>query len=207
MNIEIVKSLTHRLCRMFGHFYGELWKLEEKKIEVMQLLKAVQKKKIWSKKWIVHLGKHWAANSRGQGTPAACKATRQGTWAQDIWSGTWKPVRPPVRTLGVGEKVSRLTLEQERVGVSVCKSEGAVLLEQGGTLLPVLSSWKVENLWKFGGLPCSSHLSTWFTQSDPYRSHRSTFQSLENRFLNPDAMNVFEKVTTALIWNVSKSWQ
>ena len=54
-------------------------------------------------------------------------------------------MRPPVRTLGVGEKVSRLTLEQERVGVSVCKSEGAVLLEQGGTLLPVLKSWKVEN--------------------------------------------------------------
>ena len=113
--------------------------------------------RIWSKvnlieNWNVHLGKHWAANSRGQGTPAACKATRQGTWAQDIWSGTWKPVRPPVRTLGVGEKVSRLTLEQERVGVSVCKSEGAVLLEQGGTLLPVLKSWKVENLWKFGGL-------------------------------------------------------
>ena len=40
MNIKIVKSLTHRLCRMFGHFYGELWKLEEKKeIEVVQLLK------------------------------------------------------------------------------------------------------------------------------------------------------------------------
>mgnify|MGYP007015780604 CR=1 FL=1 len=39
MNIEIVKSLTHRLCRMFGHFYGELWTLEENKIEVMQLLK------------------------------------------------------------------------------------------------------------------------------------------------------------------------
>ena len=46
----------------------------------------------------------------------------------------------PVRTLGVGEKVSRLTLEQERVGVSVCKSDGAVLVEQGGTLLPVLKS-------------------------------------------------------------------
>ena len=39
MNIKNVKSLTHRLCRMFGHFYGELWKLEENKIEVMQLLK------------------------------------------------------------------------------------------------------------------------------------------------------------------------
>ena len=46
----------------------------------------------------------------------------------------------PVRTLGVGEKVSRLTLEQERVGVSVCKSDGAVLVEQGGMLLPVLAS-------------------------------------------------------------------
>ena len=46
----------------------------------------------------------------------------------------------PVRTLGVGENVSRLTLEQERVGVSVCKSDGAVLVEQGGTLLPVLNS-------------------------------------------------------------------
>ena len=48
---------------------------------------------------------------------------------------------PPVRTLGVGEKVSRLTLEQERVGVSVAKSDGAVLVEQGGTVLPVLPSW------------------------------------------------------------------
>jgi hypothetical protein len=48
--------------------------------------------------------------------------------------------KAPVRTLGVGEKVSRLTLEQERVGVSVCKSDGAVLVEQGGTLLPVLKS-------------------------------------------------------------------
>ena len=44
----------------------------------------------------------------------------------------------PVRTLGVGENVSRLTLEQERVGVSVCKSDGAVLVEQGGTLLPAV---------------------------------------------------------------------
>lgn len=88
-------------------------------------------------RWIVHLGKHWAANGRGQGAPA-CKATRQGTCTKyftqegQVW--------PPVRTLGVGEKVSRLTLEQERVGVSVCKSDGAVLVEQGGTLLPVLTS-------------------------------------------------------------------
>ena len=41
----------------------------------------------------------------------------------------------------MGEKVSRLTLEQERVGVSVAKSDGAVLVEQGGTVLPVLPSW------------------------------------------------------------------
>lgn len=52
----------------------------------------------------------------------------------------------PVRTLGVGEKVSRLTLEQERVGVSVCKSDGAVLVEQGGTLLPVLKSCLIERV-------------------------------------------------------------
>ena len=31
-------------------------------------------------KWkMVHLGKHWAADGGGEGTPAACKATRQGT--------------------------------------------------------------------------------------------------------------------------------
>ena len=46
----------------------------------------------------------------------------------------------------MGEKVSRLTLEQERVGVSVCKSDGAVLVEQGGTLLPVLKSWLIERV-------------------------------------------------------------
>ena len=38
MNIEIVKSLTHWLCRMFGHFYGELWKLEEKEIQMIQVV-------------------------------------------------------------------------------------------------------------------------------------------------------------------------
>ena len=92
---------------------------------------------------ISHLGKHRTADGRRQGTPA-CKATRQGTCCTDrsrdyVESG--KQCRnTPVRTLGVGEKVSRLTLEQERVGVSVCKSDGAVLVEQGGMLLPVLAS-------------------------------------------------------------------
>ena len=49
----------------------------------------------------------------------------------------------------MGENVSRLTLEQERVGVSVCKSDGAVLLEQGGTLLPVLKSCFMESVENF----------------------------------------------------------
>ena len=88
---------------------------------------------------IVDLGKHWAANGRGQGTPAACKATRQGTCSNTKHMFSRIPGKfAPVRTLGVGENVSRLTLEQERVGVSVCKSDGAVLVEQGGTLLPAV---------------------------------------------------------------------
>ena len=35
--------LTHWLCRMFGDFYGELWKLQGKEIQVLQLVDATQR--------------------------------------------------------------------------------------------------------------------------------------------------------------------